>query len=202
MIKFILGRKKSSDLRFGFFGGGDPKKKIFSSDFWGVWCDPSDLTPPKSRHRDPKNHLLHLGYPKKNFFSSVLPPPKFSFPSSEDFDIGPSKIVSEIRRIWNAPTISVVGADYLILPVPRPLYLSGFRPTISAPMPTISVAIGQLSQCLGQLSQLQRHLSQCQNQKANNISEKDPGPASLRQSLQPAWRNSSMLSQNFVTETV
>ncbi len=35
MMKFILGRKKYLDLRFGFFGGGDPKKKKFFFRFLG-----------------------------------------------------------------------------------------------------------------------------------------------------------------------
>ena len=38
MIKFIFGRKKSSDLRFGFWGAGAAirRKKNFSSDFPSV----------------------------------------------------------------------------------------------------------------------------------------------------------------------
>ena len=139
---------------------------------------------------------------RKIFFSSVLPPPNFRFRVPKILTLARQKSCQRSEEFGMRPLSQWLGPTISFSPVPRPLYLSGFRPTISAPMPTISVAIGQLSQCLGQLSQLQRHLSQCQNQKANNISEKDPGPASLRQSLQPAWRNSSMLSQNFVAETV
>ena len=193
-------------------GGRSVEKKIFvgypRENKWIFGCHRLDFClGVRLEHINSQENLL-----KKNFFVGSHPPkirmwvlkilygPRSNWHLQKSWDLrfglfggaGPKNLecarnLSGWGRLsqWRGP----------VSPVPRPLYLSGFRPTISAPMPT-------LSQCLGQLSQLQRHLSQCQNQKAKNISEKDPGPASLRPSLQPAWRNFSMLSQNFVAETV
>ena len=74
MIKFIFGRKKSSDLRFGFWGAGAAirRKKIFSSDF------PSVQRPfvmmkfilGRKKYSDLRFGFFGGGDPKKKNFSS------------------------------------------------------------------------------------------------------------------------------------